>query len=226
MNRDHLLTGLVLALCSLFLTARSGLAQPLDSRRGSAGVSCSGIADNFACPEEPTVRDTALERMLSAQYGSTGCFGFLRFDEFPGRPDCGGGPIPGNALFVHKMTFAVPVGGVTSATLTFRARACPSGQTNSDFVFFFEGSSYVTGCMLKQLPGSSGTWNPNQDATFSVDLSNLPSGFSARNVLQILNDGDLDVVIGSGTGVDWMCLDLSKRCTPPPPRYGRLVAAG
>jgi hypothetical protein len=79
-------------------------------------------------------------------------------------------------------------------------------QTNTDFIAFFEGSTYVTGANLNQLPGASGTWNPNQDVAFSLDLSNLPSGFSPNNILQFLNDGDLDVVIGNETGVDWMCL--------------------
>jgi hypothetical protein len=204
MNRNHFLKGLTVFLCSLLLTAQCIFAQLPIIGGVKEGVYCSGTADNFNCPEEPTTPDAALVSMLSAQYDS--CFEFIVFDEFPGQLDCVGIPIFLNAMFVHRMTFAVPAGGVASATLVFRAKASPFGQTNTDFIAFFEGSTYLTGSNLKLLPEASGTWDRNQDETFSLDLSNLPSGFSPNNILQYLNDGDLDVVIGNETAVDWMCL--------------------
>lgn len=105
----------------------------------------------------------------------------------------------------------MPGGGVTSATLKFRARAASSGQTSSDFIAFFEGTSFLTGSMLKDLPGASGTWNHNQDVTFILSLANLPSSFFMTNIIPYLNDGDLDIVIGNETGVDWMCLYFPVR---------------
>jgi hypothetical protein len=219
-SRPRILAVVLFALSSLLVTTKCIFAQSTSGIVGAKGVYCSGTADNFNCPEEPTTPDPALLNMLTAQYARDECFGFLDFDEFPSRPDCIGTPIPRNALFVHRMTFPVPSGGITSATLQFRVKAAPTGQTNNDFIAFFEGTTYITGSNLNQLPGASGTWNPNQDVTFSLDLSNLPSGFSPNNnILHYLNDGYLDVVIGNETGVDWMCLYVptvndSCKCGP------------
>ena len=205
-SRLCILVVLLLSLSSLLVTAKCIFAQPPIIGGVKEGVYCSGTADNFNCPEEPATPDAALISMLTAHYGVTPCLAFLDFDEFPGLPDCIGTPIPLYASFIHQLTFAVPAGGITSATLKFRAKATPFGQTDHDFIAFFEGSTYITGANLKLLPEASGTWNHNQDETFSLDLSNLQSGFSTNSILQYLNDGDLDVVIGDFTGVDWMCL--------------------
>jgi hypothetical protein len=169
---------------------------------------CSGLPDNFLCPEEPVTPDPALLSMLLAQNAVNPCFGLLAFDNFPGLTKCDGTNIPSKAYFIHQLTFPVPSGNITAASLQFRAKAAPdlNGQTHTDFIAFYEGTTYITGANLSQLPGANGTWNPNQDATFTLQLGNLPAAFSVNNILQYLNDGDLDVVIGNETGVDWMCI--------------------
>lgn len=172
---------------------------------------CGGAADNYACPRELAVRDSAVVSLLTTQYSGSTCFGFLEFDETPGRPGCpqsGGGTVP-KAFLVHRLQFPVPGGGIASAALQFRAKAGPSGQTATDFIGFFEGSTFLTGSMLKDLPGASGTWAHNQDATFTLNLASLPSSFPLTNILSYLADGDLEVVIGNETGVDHICISVS-----------------
>lgn len=182
---------------------------------------CSGLPDSYLCPEEPVAPDPALLSMLLAQNAVNPCFGLLEFDNFPGLTKCNGTEIPSNAYFIHQLTFPVSSGNVTAATLQFRAKATPdpNGQTHTDFIAFFEGATYITGANLSQLPDANGTWNPNQDATFTLQLGNLPTAFSVNNILQYLNDGDLDIVIGNETGVDWMCISPTSTSAQVSTRY-------
>lgn len=203
---------------------------------------CSGLPDNYLCQEEPVTPDPALLSMLLAQNAANPCFGLLEFDNFPGLTKCDGTDIPSHAYFIHQLTFPVPSGNISAARLQFRAKAAPdlNGQTHTDFIAFYEGDTYITGANLHLLPGANGTWNPNQDATFTLQLGNLPAAFSVNNILPYLNDGDLDIVIGNETGVDWMCISPSytpflattkyaiprKRCTYTliPPRARWLIS--
>ncbi|MEQ1745374.1 MAG: T9SS type A sorting domain-containing protein [Saprospiraceae bacterium] len=171
---------------------------------------CSGLPDNYACPEEPVKPDPALLALITGQNASNPCFGTLQFDNFPGQATCANVPIPANAFFIHQLTFPPGAGNVPGAVLQFRAKAAPAGQTSTDFIAFFEGATYITGASLRQLAAAGGTWNPNQDATFTLALNNLPAVFGVGNIMSYLNDGDLDVVIGNETGVDWMCIDIQS----------------
>jgi hypothetical protein len=139
-------------------------------------------------------------------YSDSTCFKLLQYDELPGQLDCSGVPIPLGAMFVDRLTFVVPIGGVTQATLTFRAKASPSGETSTDFIAFLKGSTYIAGANLRTLVGAAGTWHPNQVGTFSLELSNLPAAFGTSSIVQHMNDGDLGIVVGNQTGVDWICL--------------------
>jgi len=188
---------------------------------------CYGLKDGYVCPEEPVTPDAALLNYFTAQYASNPCFGQLEFDNFPGLTKCNGTAIPQNALFIHQILFPVTAGSVGAASLQFRAKAAPTGQTSSDFITFFEGATYITGASLIQLIEAGGTWNPNQDATFTLDLNNLPTVFSVNSIIQYLYDGDLDVVIGNETGVDWMCLDaVSDTCYCAQPSFTNLYLRG
>jgi hypothetical protein len=186
-----------------------GIINLLEAQHNSY---CFGNMDNYDCPEELVSRDPALLNLLTKQNADNPCFDLLEFDNFPGESKCDGiEKITQNALFIHQLKFPV-YGIMTSAILRFRAKAVVSppvgsGQTNTDFIAFFEGANYLTGANLNQLIESGGTWNPGQDAVFQLNLGNLPPVFSQTNLLQYLNDGDLDVVIGNETGVDWMCID-------------------
>lgn len=166
---------------------------------------CGGNGDNFTCPIESTERDADLVNMLTTRYATSTCFGFLNFDDIPWRTaGCTAAPV---GFFVHKLSFTN--GGISSATLVIKCKAASKNQTSSDYIAFFEGSTLITGCMLKDLAG--GTWNHNQEATFNLNLSNLPSGFDKNNILPYIQDGDLDVLIGTETGVDNMCLTVQRR---------------
>jgi len=167
---------------------------------------CFGLSDNYACPEEPVKPDPALFNWITTQYGASPCFELIEFDNFPGAFKCNNDPIDQNAFFMHQLTFPTSGGSVSAAVLRFRAKAAAAGQTNTDFIAFFEGATFITGANLSQLPGAAGNWNPNQDATFTLQLGNLPAAFPTNNILPYLQDGDLDVVIGNETGVDWMCI--------------------
>jgi hypothetical protein len=218
---------MILVLGAEYAAAQSGGGK--ESVTGIERVFCAGVPDDFNCAEEPAAPNAALLLSLYRKYDCIGptehvpsgkgpagdglrtmwdcpCFRFLQFDQFPGRLDCGATPIPLNAMFAHRFTFSVPPGGVTSAVLKFRARAADKGETETDFIAFGEDSVYRTGSPFTMLPGAGGLWSHNQDAVFSLNLGGLPSGFRASSVLGLLQDGNLDVIIGNETGVDWMCL--------------------
>lgn len=169
---------------------------------------CSGLMDMYTCPEEPVTPDPALLNLFISQNSANPCFGLLEFDNFPGTKKCNGAAIAQNTFFIHQVAFPVTSGSINSATLRFRAKAAPIGLTGTDFISFFEGATFITGANISQLIEAGGTWNNNQDANFTLDLNNLPPVFSVNSILQYLNDGDLDIVIGNETGVDWMCLDV------------------
>lgn len=196
------------ALPQLLLYLMLAGIQILSLNAQPAQAYCSGLLDNYLCPEEPVSPDPALLNMLTAQQAANPCYGLLEFDNFPGQAKCNGDSIPQKAFFIHQLVFPVGSGNISAATFQFRAKAAPSGQTSTDFISFFEGSVFITGANLSQLVEAGGTWDPNQDASFTLDLGNLPPVFSQSNILQYLNDGDLDVLIGNETGVDWMCINL------------------
>lgn len=199
-GKSHCISPRLLSVALIWMFMQlSLLAQPVQEY-------CFGLSDNYVCPEEPVKPDPALFNWITAQYGASPCFDPIEFDNFPGAAKCNGDPIAQNAFFMHQLTFPVGGGNVSSATLRFRAKAAASGQTGTDFIAFFEGATFITGANLWQLPGAAGAWNPNQDATFVLQLGNLPAAFPTSNILSYLQDGDLDVVIGNETGVDWMCI--------------------
>lgn len=200
---------------AVLLAAMATGPQRLDAMPST--TVCAGQADGFACPHESAVRDTGVERVLSTQYSGSECFGFLDFDDIPGTAPCGqpGSTVP-KGFLDQRLAFTVPAGGVTAASIQFRVRAGPVGETQTDCVAFFKGSTFLTGSLLKNLPGASGTWGHGQDATFSLDLGHLPSSFPASTILPQLQDGSVDVVIGNETGVDWMCLTIGPGVLPPP----------
>lgn len=169
---------------------------------------CGGVLDTFKCPTELAVRDAALVNMLTTRYATSPCFGFLDFDDIPWRN--AGCTTARMGFFVHKLSF--PIGNIVSATLIISCKAAAKSKTNSDYIAFYQGTNYICSSFLRDLPGAAGTWNNNQQATFYFNLSNLPiaPGFDYNSVLAFMLDGDLDIVIGSETGVDYMCLSLEK----------------
>lgn len=169
---------------------------------------CGGMEDGFICPEEPTALDPVIVSLMTSQYDTTMCLRFLQFDEIPGSSDCQAVMIPLNSVLLHKFSFSVPAGGIASALLRLRAKAASAGQTTTDYIAFFQGGTMITGAMLRKLPQASGTWDHNQSVTFDLNLGSLPAAFWQNNILPYLQDGNLTVMIGNETGVDWMCLDF------------------
>ncbi len=208
------LAGLVVNLLSGGYGSAQGLGDQAEASSARiARTFCGGSADNFICPIEPASPKSSIVNLISGQYSadSTQCYTFLDFDEVPLGNDCDTVVIPANAWFVHNIPFVIPPAGLGTPLLKFRVKAGAGSQTATDFISFWQGTTYITGSTFKTLPGSGGAWNSFQDMTFTLDLSQLPAGFSVGDIRPYMLDGDLDIVIGNETGVDWMCLELPRR---------------
>jgi hypothetical protein len=71
---------------------------------------------------------------------------------------------------------------------------------------------------MHALPGAGGTWNQPQEATFELDLGNLPlSNSGVTDILAELEKGYLDFLIQDDTAVDFADLSVTPCCTPPQP---------
>ncbi len=178
---------------------------------------CAGVNDSFACPIEPAKPSNALYNYLQTRL-SGNCTALLNFDEIPWSTQCATEPRSG--WFGHTFTFPTSSCGLQSATLSIRLKASPGGNPGSDFIAFYENATFISGSFIKNLSGTGGTWSNNQQIQITLDLAALSNGFKERNILRLLNDGDLDIVVASHTGVDYACLNVTLQsslcCINPP----------
>ncbi len=160
-----------------------------------------GVADNFSTSNgsEPSSPSAA----LAAVTGGV-------FKGFDNTTD--------NMYFLHTLNCWTDSCTVVGATLTFRVRASSSGDPTNDAIHLRQnGSTVVWADFLSNLPGAGGTWNNSQEATFTLDLENLPPSSipayaTISNILVALQDGDLDVAIQDDSYIDFMNLDVSVCC--------------
>lgn len=218
-NRYHSTCGLIFILMTLaiVLSVRETHSQSDDqanysingNRQSRASdtlidldaITCGGTIDFFDCPPEPTVRDTAIVNMMRSKFDSNDCYKFLDFDEIPWRTNCTFIPV---GFFIHKIGYTP--GPLTEASIEVSLRAASKNDPNSDYIAFFQGKNMIAGSMIRDLPGANGTWNPNQSAIFTLNLGSLPPSFGFTNLLSYMADGDIDIMVGNETGVDYICL--------------------
>jgi hypothetical protein len=166
----------------------------------------AGSNDNFAPLPEPALPDKILKDYIDCNPHKNKP---LQFDEVPGEDD-----VPAHSWFGH--TFACLPPGIVAAKLEIRARATTGGGkkgTDNDRIRIVNS---IKGCApkgwrskLKDLPEANGTWDPNQVATFCLDLDALPTDTGPISVLGQLASGSLSILIEDDTGLDYMKLTIA-----------------
>ena len=167
-----------------------------------------GLQDDFALPTEPTAFPNSPVATSLAACGAT----LVDFDAIPGENG-----VPANAWFAEEVTGLF---FVCDARIEVHVRATAgtgSDGTSDDHIYI---SHAGTGCpvpfawsaLLRDLPEANGHWVPGQDATFCLDLDELPVPGGTLNALYSILTGGMDVVVEDDSGVDSIVLSV---CNEP-----------
>jgi hypothetical protein len=156
-----------------------------------------GSKDAYALPADPTTKSACLISAMAGQSLAS------QFDQsFAGR------------WLGHS--FENLPGGIESATLRIRMKPKSAAASNDVLRIGLSGcaagAAWIWSAPISSLPGAGGTWAPNVDVNFSLDLAAMPSAPAA--LLPLLNLDSthrLDVAIGDDTVVDWIELSI-KTC--------------
>ena len=158
-----------------------------------------GIRDDFAPSVEVPAPDPVLLNLVTTCSSQAN----LQYDEVPGE---NGVPadrwfaetVRGDLFFVCDARIEVHVrattGSGSSGTSDDRISLQPTGAPCTP--------NYLWSARLADLPASGGQWLSGQDATFCLDLDDLPASGGVTNILYALSQGALDVVVDDDTGVD------------------------
>ena len=192
---------LLLAGMTLVTVSRSDAACP------NSSTNClAGRTDNFATADgsEPSAPSAAL---LAAMQTGSDPIGNV-FDS----PEV-------DLALGHTFTGCWPVGCAGGAILTFHVRG-NGGSTDTDTIILGDNASPVYGVELNTLQaiktgGLDLTWDPGDEATFTLDLANLPPGLGGpTDVRSTLEDGQLDVLIEDDSAIDYIQLYVRVSATP------------
>ena len=170
---------------------------------GSALADCPGLEipllagtpDGFAPPTEPTQQSPAYADFLANYWIYQGDRVF----------DQTGIDLALGHSFVGWM------GAVCGATVEFRVHADGSASDNDSVRLGYTGSTvpedgFVYWVTLRLL-SESGTWFPGSEATFTLDLGDLPPYVDfPTNILAELQDGELEFMVEDDTSVDYALL--------------------
>ncbi len=202
--------------------------------RGSIVVFQAGSVDGFALPADPSSPSAELVAIDPGLVGGPS----QDFDLIAG---VNGGT--GNTWVGHTFT-GLPT-GVVGATLTLRVRAGINGGVFTDGVMlsFVDASttSYLDAMVFSRSFGAlnqatnhfsnpdpglltNDAWSIGDEATFSLDLANLPlaDGRTLDLLPELNRHGSLDAIVGDETGVDYMQLTV----TVPEPSAIALAGIG
>jgi hypothetical protein len=197
-----LVTLALLALPGAALAICPGLEVPL----------LAGTPDDFALPTEPTQQSPTYANFLTTYWVGQGARVF----------DQTGYDLALGQSFVGWM------GAVCGATVEFRVRADGSLCDNDSVRFGYTGSTvpqdaFVYWVTLRLLSGS-GTWYSGSEATFTLDLGDLPPYVDfPTNILAELQDGELEFMVEDDTSIDYAVLRVCL-CTVEvePLSWGRM----
>ena len=111
-----------------------------------------------------------------------------------------------NHCFAHTMVFAPA--HVVGANLEIRLRAhgrhSTSSLANETLRLSFDGTGFEWGRSISELAGVP--WVQGETATICVNLGRLP--FGGGSILDSLASGELDILVGKNTMVDYVTLRI------------------
>ncbi|MBX3382521.1 MAG: hypothetical protein KF864_03330 [Phycisphaeraceae bacterium] len=196
-RKHNTVMGRSLAVVAGLAGSTVGMAQtppcPTDCPTQSRVTICyeAGRLDNYAAPFDSTSRRASFNAHVTATYP-----GIIKQFDDPTE----------NRVLAH--TFDNLPCGIISATLEVTMKAGNSLPGN-DAIYLAHtgGGTYAWASPIASLPGAGGTWNPGQQATFSLNLASLPGG---TNLLPLLNSvRALDFIMQDDTTVDNMRLRIT-----------------
>lgn len=174
----------------------------------------AGVRDNFALPTEPTQQSPEYSHFLKTYWVGQGD---RVFDE------------TGIDLALGY-SFTGWRGYVCGATLEFHVKAYASLSDNDSFRLGYTGSTvpanaFVYWCTFRFVSGT-GSWYPGAEATFEVDLADLPPySHFPTNILAELQDGELEFMVEDDTLVDYAILRVCRcHIAIEPESWGRVKA--
>jgi len=204
----------VALLASTFFVATAPQAQILCPMECPCGllpqplVAFGGLRDDFVLPAEPANPDVELATLVTTCSGQPA----VQYDEIPGEGDIASNrwfaETIGDLFFICDGRLEIHVRATTGTgsmgTSDDRLSLQPQGMPCTP--------NYVWSEAFANLPESGGTWNPGQEATFCLDLDDLPASGGETNVLYYMTSGTLRIAVDDDTGVDSIVL---SRCDHP-----------
>lgn len=189
---------------------------PMFTGAAGAQVFTGGIDDSFLMPSETAVPSDAFAAWAEAS-GRTGLRDFDATVE--------------NQTVLHTLNGWGSL-SIAAATITFRARASAYDWIGvwSDGIEVLDKISdtpptYVVlgSVLLSDLPESGGSWVPLQTALFTIDLASFPlSPGGYANLLPVLRDGELDLVFGDDSAIDFVELRVNEATPTAHSTWGRM----
>ena len=115
------------------------------------------------------------------------------------------------ACFGHTFSGCWDPCDVVRGTLSMKLRASSNGSQDDELrLGDWPSPGSIWAAPLSHLleiktGGTDASWDPGDTMTLVLDLGNLPvSARGLRNILAAVQDGDLDVMVGSETEVDFL----------------------
>jgi hypothetical protein len=193
------------------LMVLAGFINPLVNRAaaqcGDTSVTClAGHIDNFATGDGPEASAPSATLLAAMQTGSTPPLNEFDSDAIDVR-------------IGHTFVGCWPANCAAGAILTFHVRGT-SGSTDTDEIILGVNATPVYGVLFNTLQalrtnGTDVSWDPGDEATFVLDLANLPPGLGGGpDIRASLQGGDLDVLIDDDSSVDYLQLYVRVNATP------------
>ena len=188
-----------------------GFANPFLPRAtaqcGNTSVTClAGHIDNFATGDGAEPSSPSPTLLTAMNGGST-----VVFNQFDHEGI--------DYVLGHTFSGCWPANCAAGAILSFHVRGVSAG-TDTDEIILGVNATPVYGVLFNTLQsirtsGADLTWDPGDEATFALDLSNLPAGQGGGpDILASLQGGDLDVLIDDDSNVDYIQLYVRVNSTP------------
>lgn len=201
----------VLALLAIAAAAGCVSPRPVLAACPETIVQClAGRIDNFGTGDGPELSSPSAALVAGMRAGCEGIM--FQFDSL-GVDQCIG----------HTFTGCWSAGCAAGATLTMHVKGGPGSTDTDDLLLGDDGTTPVYVISFNALQnlytgGADNSWDPDDEATFVLELGNLPAGsLGGPSILSTLQDGDLDIIVNDDTMVDYFKLDVQEGSTPTIP---------
>lgn len=192
----------------LLLTGSMSVFVPRAAAQcGNTSSTClAGRIDNFATADGAEPSSPSPELLAALNGGSTPVHNGFDYEGV-------------DYIIGHTFTGCWPVSCAAGAILTFHVRGV-GGSTDTDVITLGDGITPIYGVLFNTLQsirtgGADVTWDPGDEATFTLDLGNLPTGLSGGpDIRSTLEDGEVSVVIDDDSNVDYIQLYVRVAATP------------